>query len=114
MSVEGVQQFNNQAYSHKTTKQNVNIPKEVNMPGVVKDVSIGGLATVVASGLKEIKQNLEKKLTRTKKKISSGLLSMLGVEGNEGEEEQGGLDTVKKGLKEIFKNMQRKLNMDDQ
>lgn len=113
MPIEGMQHYSNQAYGNKQVKQNVTVPKEIEMPGIAKDVSMGGLSTVVAAGLAEIKRNLEKKLTRAQKKLSQGLLSALGIEGDEGEESAGGMETIKKGIKEIFMNLQRKLNGDD-
>lgn len=114
MPLEGINQFNAQAYTTKNTKQTVTIPKEVEMEGKVRDVSTGGLTNYVAAGLAEIKRNLEKKLRRATRKVSEGMLSLLGIEGDEESELPGGMETVKRGLKEIFKNLQRKLQSDDQ
>ncbi|HAR62439.1 MAG: hypothetical protein DKM50_07285 [Candidatus Margulisiibacteriota bacterium] len=112
MSLEGIQQHSNQQYGNNNLKK-VSIPKELKIPGTVSEVQKGGLIALVATGLAEIKKDLEKKLDNAKKKISSEVLSMLGIEGAESGEEPGGLETVKRGLREVWKNLQMKLNNDD-
>lgn len=109
MSIEGINQAQSQ-YANKTTKKtNTTIPKALGVKGKITDIKPGGLSSIVAAGLEEIKKFNKK--NKLKKAISGKLLSVLGIENQEQQEEEpGGLKTVAKGLREVLKNLREKTN----
>lgn len=109
MSIEGIRQGQNQ-YTNKTAKKtNTTIPKALGVKGKITDVKPGGLSSIVAAGLEEIKKFNKK--NKLKKAVSQKLLSILGIDNQEQkEEEPGGLKTVAKGLREVLKNLKEKTN----
>lgn len=111
MGIEGisVQANQNSNQTNKSDKKSISVPKEVQMKGQASSVKPGGLGAIVQAGMQEIKKNLQKKLKESKRKISKGLMSLMGVgENAEQTEEPGGLKAVAKGIKEIIKNLQEK------